>query len=219
MLMQEGHPLAFLSKSLSVQHRALSIYEKEFLALIMAVERWCPYLQRGEFLIKTDHHSLTYLEEQNLQSPMQRKAMAWLMGLQFRIMYKKGAENSAADALSRVGQVFQLQAMSEVRPMWMQEVLNSYVTDSCAQDKLRALAIQSPDDQGFELNQGLIKVHGKVWVGANSALHTKLINAFHNSAIEGHFGVLPTYKWLKRLFSWHGMKTKVDDFVRQCSTC
>jgi hypothetical protein len=79
--MQDGHPLAFLSKSLSVQHRALSIYEKEFLALIMAMEHWRPYLQLGEFLIKTDHHSLTSLEEQTLQSPMQRKAMARLMGL------------------------------------------------------------------------------------------------------------------------------------------
>jgi hypothetical protein len=38
VLMQDGHPVAFLSKSLSVQHRALSIYEKEFLALLMAVE-------------------------------------------------------------------------------------------------------------------------------------------------------------------------------------
>jgi hypothetical protein len=44
VLMQDGHPLAFLSKALSVQHKALSIYEKEFLALIMAVERWRPYL-------------------------------------------------------------------------------------------------------------------------------------------------------------------------------
>jgi hypothetical protein len=81
MLMQDGHPLSFLSKSLSVQHRAMSIYEKEFLALIMAVEHWRSYLQLGEFLIKTDHHSLTSLEEQTLQSPMQRKAMARLMGL------------------------------------------------------------------------------------------------------------------------------------------
>lgn len=217
--MQDGHPLAFLRKSLSVQHKALSIYEKEFLSLIMAVERWRPYLQRGEFLIKTDHHSLTYLEEQNLHSPMQRKAMARLMGLQFRIIYKKGAENSAADALSRMGQVFHLLAISEVQPTWIQEVLNSYVIDPMAQEKLRALAIHNPDEQGFELTQGLIKVHGKIWVGDNSALHTKLINAFHNSAIGGHSGMLPTYKRLKRLFSWYGMKTEVDDFVKQCSTC
>jgi hypothetical protein len=170
-------------------------------------------------VIQTDHHSLTYLDEQTLQSPLQRKAMARMMGLQFRIRYKKGSDNSAADALSRVGQVFQLQTVSEARPIWLQEVLNSYVTDAVAQDKLRALAIHSPDAQGFELQQGLIKVHGKVWVGANSALHTKLISAFHNSAVGGHSGMLPTYKRLKRLFSWPGMKTEVDDFVRQCSTC
>nr|XP_051190460.1 uncharacterized protein LOC127303801 [Lolium perenne] len=163
VLMQEGHPISFLSKPLSVQHKSLSIYEKEFLALIMAVERWRPYLQRGEFVIKTDHHSLTYLDEQTLQSPMQHKAMARMMGLQFKISYKKGAENSAADALSRVGQVFQLQAISEVRPIWFQEVINSYVTDPVAQEKLQKLALHSPDEQGYELQQGLIKVHGKIW--------------------------------------------------------
>jgi hypothetical protein len=58
----------------------------------------------------------------------------------------------------------------------------------------------------------LIRVHGKIWVGANSALQTKLINAFHNSAMGGHSGVLPTYHRLKRLFSWSGMKQSVEDF-------
>jgi hypothetical protein len=141
------------------------------------------------------------------------------MGLQFRIVYRKGAENFAADALSRVGQLFQLQAISEIHPIWLQDVLNSYVTDAVAQAKLHALAVHSPDAQGFELHQGLIKVHCKIWVGANSALQTKLINAFHSSAIGGHSGVLPTYKRLKRLFSWSGMKTSVDDFVKQCVVC
>jgi hypothetical protein len=115
--------------------------------------------------------------------------------------------------------VFQLQALSEICPVWLQEVLNSYVTDAMAQVKLHALAVHSPDSQGFELHQGLIKVHGKVWVGANSALQTKLINVFHNSAVGGHSGVLPTYKCLKQLFSWSGMKTSVDDFVKQCVLC
>jgi hypothetical protein len=95
VLMQEGHPIAFLSKALGPAHRHLSIYDKEFLALIMAVERWRPYLQRGEFLIRTDHHSLCYLDEQQLQSPLQRKAMSRMMGLQFKICYKKGSDNVA----------------------------------------------------------------------------------------------------------------------------
>jgi hypothetical protein len=66
VLMQYDKPIAFLSKPLSSNHNFLSIYEKEFLSLIMVVERWRPYLQRQEFIIKTDHKSLTYLNEQTL---------------------------------------------------------------------------------------------------------------------------------------------------------
>jgi len=44
--MQKGQPIAYLSKALGDKHTRLSIYEKEFLALIMVVEKWRPYLQR-----------------------------------------------------------------------------------------------------------------------------------------------------------------------------
>jgi len=54
----------------------------------MAVEKWRHYLERNEFIILTDHKSLTYLKEQNLHSEMQRKAMTRLMGLHFKIIYK-----------------------------------------------------------------------------------------------------------------------------------
>jgi hypothetical protein len=92
VLMQADQPVAFLSKALGPTHQKLSIYEKEFVALII-VERWRPYLQRQEFVIKTDHKSLSYLCEQNLHSEMQRKEMTRLMGLQFKVVYKKGKEN------------------------------------------------------------------------------------------------------------------------------
>jgi hypothetical protein len=44
VLMRDQHPIAFLSEPLSKQHLSLSIYDKEFLARLMAVERWRPYL-------------------------------------------------------------------------------------------------------------------------------------------------------------------------------
>ena len=134
-----------MSKALGEKHKGLSIYEKEFLALIMAVDKWRHYLERGEFCIQTDHRSLAYLSQQNLHSDMQRKAMTRMMGLNFTIKYKKGKENMAADALSRVGHLMALQAVSTVQPAWVQEVKNSYVTNSQAQEMLRTLAITSPD--------------------------------------------------------------------------
>jgi len=112
VLMQKGQPIAFLSKALGDSHKHMSIYEKEFLALIMAVDKWRQYLQRQEFVIRTDHKSLSYLTAQNLHSDVQRKAMTRLMGLQFKVVYKKGKDNVAADALSRVGHLLALQAVS-----------------------------------------------------------------------------------------------------------
>jgi hypothetical protein len=143
--MQAGQPIAFLSKALGQKHKALSIYEKEFLALIMAVEKWRPYLQRQEFVILTNHKSLAYLSNQNLHSDMQRKAMTRLMDLQFKIVYRKGKENVAADALSRVAHLHAIQAVSMVKPAWVQDILHSYTTDSRAQQLLTELAVTSPN--------------------------------------------------------------------------
>lgn len=115
VLMQSGQPIAYLSKALGEKHEKLSIHEKEFLALIMAVEKWRPYLQRQEFIIQTDHKSLAFLKEQNLHFEMQKKAMARL-GLHFKIVYKQGKDNLAADALSRVAHLMAIQAVSVVQP-------------------------------------------------------------------------------------------------------
>jgi hypothetical protein len=44
VLMQDDRPIAYLSKPLSAANKFLNICEKEFLALIMVVEKWRPYL-------------------------------------------------------------------------------------------------------------------------------------------------------------------------------
>jgi len=191
VLMQGGRPIAYLSKALGPTHQHLSIYEKEFLALIMAVEKWRSYLQRQEFIIQSDHKSLSYLSEQNLQSDLQRKAMTRLMGLQFRVVYKKGKENLAADALSRVGHLMAIQAVSEIKPMWLQEVLNSYVTDANAQTLLTQLTLASPDPQGYSLMDGLIRYYGHIWNGENTASELRLLLHYTPAPLEAILAFRP----------------------------
>jgi hypothetical protein len=76
VLMQEGHPLAFLSKTLGPKSRGLSTYEKEYMAILLAVQQWCSYLQQGEFFIYTDHKILSQLNEQRLHTSSQRKVFS-----------------------------------------------------------------------------------------------------------------------------------------------
>jgi hypothetical protein len=219
VLSQNGHPIAFYSKALGVNNSKLSTYEKEFLAILMAVDKWRCYLQRGSFVIRSDHKSLSHLQDQSLATDLQKKAMAKLAGLQFTVQYKKGSENKAADALSRVPAGVQLAAISIATPVWIQEVLKSYELDPQAQELLQELAIQSPNPQGYSLYNGLIYKQHQLVVGQNVGLHTKLISAFHASAVGGHSGILPTYQRLKKLFYWPGQKTDVELFVKQCQIC
>jgi hypothetical protein len=46
MLSQNGHPITFFSKSLSANNQKLSTYEKEFLAVLMVVDKWRSYISR-----------------------------------------------------------------------------------------------------------------------------------------------------------------------------
>lgn len=101
VLQQAGKPIAFLSKSLCPKNQALSIYEREFLVVLMAVQKWRGYLQGHKFIIKTDQQALKYLLDQKSLSPVQQKGFTKLVGLNYEIQYNKGSENKVADALSR----------------------------------------------------------------------------------------------------------------------
>jgi hypothetical protein len=89
VLMQEGHPLAFISKALGPRSQGLSTYEKEYLAILMAMQQWRSYLQHIEFTIYTDQKSLTQLAEQHIHSHLQQKVFTKLLGLQYKVVYKK----------------------------------------------------------------------------------------------------------------------------------
>ena len=100
-LLQNGHPLAFISKPLGLKTQGLSTYEKEYLAIVIAIDQCRSYLQQAEFFIYTDQMNLVHLNEQRLNTPWQQKLFTKLLGLQYKIIYKKGCDNGAVDALSR----------------------------------------------------------------------------------------------------------------------
>jgi len=63
VLMQNQRPIAYHSQALKGKSLALSTYEKELLALVVAVKKWRPYLLGSPFVIKTYHQSFKYLFE------------------------------------------------------------------------------------------------------------------------------------------------------------
>lgn len=102
ILMQDGHLIAFIRKGLSGKHLTLLVYDKELLALVMAITKWSQYLLGRPFIIRTDQRALKYLLDQKLHTGFQMKWVAKLMHYDFEIEYKRERENKTVDVLSRL---------------------------------------------------------------------------------------------------------------------
>jgi hypothetical protein len=72
----QGHPIAYLSQILSRANQGSYTYEKQCMAILLAVDKWLSYLQHKEFIIRTDQHSLQHLGEQRLTNSIQHKALS-----------------------------------------------------------------------------------------------------------------------------------------------
>jgi hypothetical protein len=81
VVVQYGHPLAFISKALGPRTKGLSTYEKEFLTILIAIDQWRHYLQLAKFIILTDQKSLTRLADQTLHTFWQQKVFIKLLDL------------------------------------------------------------------------------------------------------------------------------------------
>jgi len=219
VLKQGKQPLAFLSKSLGPKWQHLSVYEKELLAVVHAVQNWEQYLCSRPFVIFTDQKSLKWLLEQKISTPFQQFWLSKLMGFQYEIHYKKGAENTVADALSRVpGAEILSMAVSSIQSNVLDFIKASYALDSNLQhiqDQLQ----QGQKPPHYTMQDGLLRKKGRLVIGPDLALREKLLQWVHDSPFGGHSGRDATLKRLKSLFWWRGMTKAVQAHVRKCVTC
>jgi len=209
VLMQGKHPLAFLSKSLGPRWQKLSVYEKELLAVVHAVQKWEQYLCGQPFIIITDQKSLKWLLGQKISTPFQQFWLSKLMGFQYEIQYRRGVENIAADALSRVqGAELLILAISSITSDILDHIKASYLLDNNIQHVLGQLE-KGHKVSHYSLQGGLLRKKGRLMVGPDMALRDQILQWVHDSPFGGHSGREATLKRLKSLFCWRGMTKAV----------
>lgn len=106
VLMQESHPVAYLSKKLSPAEVNYITTDQELLAVLTALNEWRCYLEGAahKFTIVSDHHPLTHLQT---QPSLSRRQVRWVEILQrydWLWQYRPGRIN-VADPLSRIPKI------------------------------------------------------------------------------------------------------------------
>ena len=123
--------------------------EKELLAIVFALEKFCSYLLGTKVIVYSDHAALKYLLTKKEAKP---RLLRWILLLQefdLEIQDKKGAENVVADHLSRLvinGTPTPLRdnfpdehllAIPKLTP-WYADIVNYLVTKTLPNDLSRA---------------------------------------------------------------------------------
>ena len=150
---------------------------------------------------------------------MQQKALLKLMDLNFSILYKKGINNNAVDALSRCPQPEPICSLSVCSPSWMSNLMQGYSDDSDTKELLTELAVSGSNSKGFTLLDGIIRYKGRVWIGNNALARQHILQAVHSSGIGGHSGFHGTYHRIKSLFAWPNMKNSIRTYIKECPIC
>ena len=220
VLMQDNHPICFISRALGPRHQALSVYEKELMAVVHAVQAWTGYLAHRRFIIKTDQKSLKYMVEQKATTPFQHMWLSKLMGYDFEIQYKLGKENVAADALSRVsGSQLLHMTLSQAHQGFYDSLRLLWQSDPKLRKIISELQADPKSHPSYTFINEELRRKGKLVVGNDVNIKTHIFRWLHDSAIGGHSGRDATLHRIKSLFFWSKMSLEVQNYVRNCDVC
>ena len=91
--------------------------------------------------------------------------------------------------------------------------------DPQAKELLSELSLTGSNDKGFQLVQGIIRHHDRVWLGNNKEAQQAILLSLHASGVGGHSGFQATYHRIKALVSWPAMKQHIQEYVKRCILC
>ncbi|GJT14611.1 reverse transcriptase domain-containing protein [Tanacetum coccineum] len=190
-------PIHYASKTMTEAETNYTTTEKEMLAVVYAFEKFRSYLIMNKSVVYTDHSALKYLFN---KKDAKARLLRWVLLLQefdFKVIDTKGAENYAADHLSRLENpyenVFDPKEITETFPLETLSVLTSK-DQNCADQIIRRCV---DGKEAFEI-----------------------LEACHSGPTGGHYGANFTAKKVFDAgFFWPTIYKDAYEFVKTCDAC
>lgn len=209
-------PLSFFSRQLRPPETKYSAFDKELLALYLAIRSFRSSLEGRDFVVFTDHKPLTYCMAKISEpwSSRQQRHLSYISEFTTDIRHIAGQDNLAADALSRpsVGTVqFGLDFAAIARAQQGDPETNAYSTS------VTGLRWQNLPVQGHEHVTILCDVStGKPRPFIPTTWRRQVFNAVHGLS---HPGINTTVKMVSTRYVWHGLSKQVREWARNCVSC
>ena len=122
-----SHAIYYASRTLNDAQRNYSTTEKEFLAIVFALEKFRSYLLGTKVIVYSDHVAIRYLMTKKEAKPRLIRWILLLSEFDLEFKDKSGTENRIVDHLSRLVHVEDELQLQETLP-WYANIVNYLVT-------------------------------------------------------------------------------------------
>jgi cleavage and polyadenylation specificity factor subunit 1 len=210
-------PLAFFSRKFRPPECKYSAFDRELLALYLAVRHFRYFLEARPFVAYTDHKPLTFAFSKVSEpwSPRQQRHLAAISEFTTDIRHIAGKDNCVADALSRAT----INAVTA-------EVDIDYTAMAAAQAKDPEITAFRTAITGLQIEDVPFGPAGKTLVCDMSTGNARPIvpytwrrrvfEAVHNLS---HPSVRTTRRLAASKFVWHGLHKEVGAWAKSCVSC
>ena len=247
-LLQQGQPVAYGARGLTLTEKKYAQIEKEMLAIVCGCEKFDQYIYGHKVTVETDHKPLVNISQKPIQNAPKRlqRMLLRLQRYNVLITYKKGSEMYLADALSRAYpknstplvmpqsefchtiEELQLAEHLPISTKRLKQIQEATSADHSLQVLKEIILTGWPDEKSkvplvvrpyTKFHDELAIQDGVIFKGSRIIVPVTLRREMILKVHEGHLGAESCLRRAKEVFFWPLMNAEIRDYVSNCSIC
>lgn len=213
-------PLAFFSKKLSSTEIKYSAFDRELLAIYLALKHFRYFVEGRSFTIYTDHKPLTTaLFTKTERSPRQTNHLSYISQFTNDIQHINGKDNVVADCLSRVSD----HELAVLEPVGidLNKLAQAQRTDNELEKLLNTSQLQSSKFKLELYEFPNLTLYCETSTGKNRPYVPESMRriVFENFHRITHPGVRATRKLISTRYFWPNLNKHVTQWTKSCVSC
>ena len=239
VLLQEGKPVAYTSRSLTDAETRYAPIESEMLAVVFACKKFHQYIYGRRTVVETDHKPLQAIFTKPLaQVPLRlQKMILNLRGYDLEVRYIPGSEQVVADTLSRASlpdtdaEAEAFKSVNVVLAM-SDERFAEFQTETDRDPDMKA--VMSAIKMGWPTTRKKTQVaarpywtfrdemattDGVIFKGTRIVVPQQLRPAMLDQIHRSHLGISKCQQRAKEVLYWPGMTADIEQKIQSCSRC